>query len=115
MEITIPVTRLRTRIGSILKDLRQNPDLVFKITHHKEVIAELKAPENRERRDLQLTVEQELMAFVDSFMKGGVSRKKGTYQRLRKLCATPVEQLPYKNLEEAMAAIRGSEGGAGRF
>ena len=115
MEVTIPVTQLRTSIAHILKRLRENPDLVFKITHHKEIIAELKVPEDREKRGTDTSTEQEIAAFVDTFLKGGLPKKKGAYQRLRRLCKVPADQLPYESVDEAMEAIRGRGYGAGRL
>lgn len=107
MEVTIPVTQLRGHIGSILKRLRENPDLVFKITHHREVVAELKAPEIAAKAQDSVSTQQEIADFIEAYMKGALLARKGAYQRIQKLCATPVDPLPYPNVEEAMQAIRG--------
>lgn len=115
MEVTLPVTQLRTHIGSILKRLRQDPELVFKITHHQEVVAELRAPEKGGETASPPSVEQEIAAFIDHFLKGELPKKKGAYQRIRKLCAGAAEQLPYRTLEEAMAAVRGRGHAADRL
>lgn len=107
MEVTIPTTHLRTNIATLLKHLRENPRLVYKITHHKKVVAELKAPEDMKPSDTELSPEQEIATFIEAFLKGAVPRKKGAYQGIRQLCETPSDQLPYKSLDEAMTAIRG--------
>lgn len=107
MDVTIPVTQLRTNIAALLCRLRENPRLVYKITHHKEVVAELKAPEGSEDARTELSSEQEIAAFITTFLEGGVPRRKGRYQDVRQLCATPSGELPYRTLDEAMAAIRG--------
>ena len=114
MEIILPVTQLRTHIGSILKRLRQNPDLVFKITHPQELIAELRAPEKGKKDGPPVSTEQEVAAFIHTFLQGGLPKKKGPYQRIRKLCAGATHPLPYKSPEEAMAAIRGRGHGPDR-
>lgn len=115
MDVTLPVTQLRTHIGSILKRLRQDPDLVFKITHHQEVIAELRAPEKGGESASPTSTEHEVAAFIDNFLKGQLPKKKGAYQRIRRLCAGAAEQLPYRTLEEAMEAIRGRGHAADRL
>lgn len=115
MDLLIPVTQLRTNIATILKRLRENPRIVYKITHHKEVIAELKAPERLHHQNTDASTEQELATFIETFLKGGVPKKKGAYRRIRKLCATPSDQLPYKSLEEAITAIRRRSHGPDRF
>jgi len=107
MEVTIPVTQLRTNIAPLLKQLRENPRLVYKITHHKEVVAELKTPEKNESFATELSTEQEIATFIDAFLNGTVPRKKETYQRIRQLCEPPSDRLPYTSLDEAMTAIRG--------
>ena len=113
MELIIPVTQLRTHIASILKRLRENPDLVFKITHHKEVVAELRVPESGEEVESRASAEGEVAAFVHTFIKNGLSRKKGAYQRIRQLCQVPTDELPYESVEEAMQVVRGRGDGAG--
>ncbi len=107
MEVNIPVTQLRTQIATVLKRLRKNPRIVYRITHHREVIAELKAPEKLEGLEIETSTEQEVAAFIDAFLTKGVSKKKSAYQRIRRLCRTPSDRLPFKNLEEAMHAVRG--------
>ena len=107
MEISIPVTQLRTNIAAILKRLRENPRVVYKITQHKEIVAELKAPETGPNCETQTSTEQEIAAFIGAFLARGAPGKKGAYERIRKLCATPSGALPYGTLEEAMGAIRG--------
>lgn len=115
MEVILPVTQLRTHIGSILKRLRQDPELVFKITHHQEIIAELRAPEKGRKTASQPSVEHEVAAFIDNFLKGALPKKKGAYPRIRRLCASTAEQPPYKTLEEAMEATRGRGHAADRL
>ena len=115
MEITIPVSQLRAHIGRILKRLRENPDLVIRITQHSEVVAELKAPEFAAGDQTPTSTRQELARFIEAYLQGGLPRKKGAYQRIRKLCATPADQLPYQSVEEAMQAIRGRAHGADRL
>jgi hypothetical protein len=115
MEVTIPVTQLRTNIAAILKRLRENPRVVYRITHHREVVAELKAPDLIESGETETSTEQEIAAFIDAFFTKGAPKKKDAYRRIRRLCATPSDQLPYKSLEEAMEAIRGKGHGPDRL
>lgn len=115
MEVTIPVTQLRTHIAAILKRLREDPRVVYRITHHREVIAELKAPEATETRPAQTADEQEIAAFIDAFLSSGSPKQKGGYQQIRRLCRTAADDLPYKSMDEAMDVIRGRRHGPGRF
>ena len=107
MDVIIPVSQLRTNIAVLLRRLREDPQLVYKITHHKEVVAELRRPEGHENTRTGPSSEQEIAAFITTFLEGGVPRKKGRYQEVRQLCATSSGELPYRNLDEAMTAIRG--------
>ena len=104
MEIMIPVTELRTHIADILKRLRENPALVFKITHHKEVVAELKAPEAGDRSADADGFEDEIFSFIQAYRRGEIKPREGAYEEIRKLCAT--DQPPYPTVEAAMHAIR---------
>ena len=113
MEIHLPVTQLRTHIADILKRLRENPRIVYKITHHREVIAELKAPDLAGDGKPATSTEQEVTAFLDAFLTRGIPKKKSAYPRIRRLCRIPSERLPFKNLEETMKAIRGRGHGPG--
>jgi antitoxin (DNA-binding transcriptional repressor) of toxin-antitoxin stability system len=113
MQIDIPVTQLRTHIAALLKRLRENPRIVYRITHHREVIAELKAPEAPRGDEPETSTEQEVAAFIDAFLTRGVPKKKNAYRRIRRLCRTPSEGLPFKSLEEAMSAVRGRGHGPG--
>ena len=115
MELKIPVTQLRTNIAALLKRLRENPRIVYRITHHKEVVAELKAPETSEGHETETSAEQEVAVFIDAFLTKGIPKKKIAYQRIRRLCATPAGRLPYKSLEEAMETIRGRGRGLDRL
>ena len=115
MEITIPVTQLRTHIAAILRRLRENPRIVYRITHHREVVAELKAPGSGKGSETSASTEEEVVAFIDAYLAKGAPGEQGAYQRIRALCATPSDALPYQSVEEAMAAIRGRGHGADRF
>jgi len=107
MDVIIPVSQLRTNIAALLRRLQEDPRLVYKITHHKEVVAELRRPEGHENAQTEASSEQEIVAFITTFLEGGVPKKRGRYQDVRQLCTTSPEELPYRNLDEAMTAIRG--------
>jgi hypothetical protein len=111
MELTIPVTQLRTNISRILKRLREDPGLVYRITHHKEVIAEMRAPSTAEGGKTDVSTAREIATFIETFLQGGVPKKKDAYQRIRQLCMTPSDQVPYTTLEDAMNAIRNRNNG----
>ena len=115
MEVNIPVTQLRTHIAAVLKRLRENPRIVYRITHHQEVVAELKAPEGNKDREAETSTEQEIGAFIDTFLTKGIPKKKSAYPRIRQLCRTSASRMPYKNLEDAMEAIRGRGRGPDRL
>ncbi|MSS70217.1 MAG: type II toxin-antitoxin system Phd/YefM family antitoxin [Candidatus Latescibacteria bacterium] len=106
MKVTIPITQLRTNIATLLKRLQKDPHLVYRITHHKEVVAELKAPDKASEHESQASTEQEIAAFIDVYRKRGVPKRKGAYRRIRRLCATPSDALPYESLEKAMDTLR---------
>jgi antitoxin (DNA-binding transcriptional repressor) of toxin-antitoxin stability system len=44
MNNTISVTEVRKRLPQLLRDIQRQPDKVFKVTVHNEVVAEIKAP-----------------------------------------------------------------------
>ena len=40
----IPISKARAKLPQIIKELEKNPDVIFEITVHDSVVAELKAP-----------------------------------------------------------------------
>ena len=110
MDITIPITQLRAHLGSLLKRLREDPNIVFRITHHGEVVAHLKAP----GPDTGVATEmckREVADFIAAYLQGVQPRNKSTYADLRLLSAVSSSDLPHDNLEDAMKAIRGRANG----
>ena len=106
MEITVPVTQLRTGISALLKRLREDPRVVFKIKHHREIVAELRAPDLAGRP--APADEDDITDFINAYLSGGISQKKGAYRQIRQLCGAG-GSLPYRTVEEAMEAVRGRD------
>lgn len=40
----VPISEARTKLPQLIKQLQRNPNLIYEITVHHEVVAELKAP-----------------------------------------------------------------------
>ena len=78
----IPISEARAKLPKLIKQLQQDPNLVYEITVHKEVVAELKSP-------VQFPADgeaaKELLAIIDqlptsrSIQKGRVSENVKQY------------------------------------
>ncbi len=114
MDTTIPITQLRAQIGTLIKRLRENPDQVFHITHHGEVVADLKAP-GPNSAGSAATPQVEIGDFIEAYLQGTQPRNKSAYTLIHQLGSTPSSTLPYDNVEDAMRAIRGRANGPDRL
>ena len=114
MDTRIPITQLRAQIGTLIKRLRENPNLVFCITHHGEVVADLRAPGSA-AADATTTTQAEIGDFIEAYLQGMQPRANNPYALLRELGSIPAEQLPYDDVEDAMRAIRGRADGSDRL
>ena len=44
MKTVIPISEARKRLPGIIKSLKKSPDIVYQVTVHNEVVAEIKSP-----------------------------------------------------------------------
>jgi antitoxin (DNA-binding transcriptional repressor) of toxin-antitoxin stability system len=44
MKTIIPISKARQKLPSIIKSLKKSPDIIYQVTVHGEVVAEIKSP-----------------------------------------------------------------------
>ena len=69
----IPISEARAKLPKLIKQLQQDPNLVYEITVHQEVVAELKSPAQLPAGG---AAAKELLAIIDQLPKSR-SRRQG--------------------------------------